>query len=85
MRKPFLFVTCPRGLFDETPGLYAPDYLEELLAAYPHVRHAQIEDVNHYNIVMGQKGAASLATLLTHEGVFDASWPHASTPIVRNA
>lgn len=71
--QPVLFITCPRGLFNETPGLYAPDHLKELLTTYPQVRHARIEDVNHYNIVMGKKGAAELAALLKAEGVLTAS------------
>ena len=66
---PILFITCPRGLFNETPGLYAPDHLNQLLTAYPQVRHASIQDVNHYNIVMGKHGAAQLAALLKTEGV----------------
>ena len=85
MTQPLLFVTCPRGLFDETPGLYAPEYLHELLAAYPHVRHAHIDDVNHYNIVMGTQGATALEALLKDQGVFEESWPHVNTPIGKNA
>src|SRR5699024_12809258 len=54
---PTLLVTCPRGLFDETPGLYSPQHLTALLNAYPQITHQRVPEVNHYTIVMAQHGA----------------------------
>lgn len=65
--KPVAFVSVPRGLRDETPGLYARDYLERLLPLYPAVRHVPLGDHNHYTIVMSEQGAADLGAVLRKE------------------
>ncbi len=65
--KPVLFVSVPRGLQDETPGLYAPDHLEQMLAHFPSVRHTHLPDLNHYTVVMGERGAEALAEVLQRE------------------
>lgn len=62
--RPLHLVTCPRGLFDQTPGLYAPERIPSLLAAYPGVTHEQIDDVNHYTIVMGEQGARQIVPIV---------------------
>lgn len=66
-KKPVVFVSVPRGLRDETPGLYAPDYLERVLGEYPAVRHVALTDLNHYTVVMGEAGAAALGEVLRTE------------------
>ena len=63
-KKPILFVTCPRGLFDEAPGLYAPEHRAQLLVQYPHVTHRELTEFNHYTVVMAQEGATRLAGLI---------------------
>lgn len=62
-----LFITVPRGLQNETPGLYPPAHLKRLLAAYPTVRHMHFDDLNHYTVVMGRRGAATLGELVRAE------------------
>ena len=64
LSKPTLFITVPRGLQNEEPGLYAPAHLQRLLDAFPQVKHVHLDDLNHYTIVMSTRGAAGLAPLL---------------------
>lgn len=67
LEVPTLFVTVPRGLLDEDPGLYAPDRVEALVASLQNVRHVRVEGVNHYTLVMSDRGAARVAEMLTDE------------------
>ncbi|UNK69488.1 alpha/beta hydrolase [Microbacterium sp. H1-D42] len=62
-----LFISVPRGLQNETPGLYPPAHLQRLLAQYPAVRHVHLDDLNHYTVVMGHRGAAALGELVRGE------------------
>lgn len=65
--RPVAFVTVPRGLRDETPGLYAPERLSALLAHYPTVRHFDLGEFNHYTVLLGVAGAAALGEVLRAE------------------
>ncbi|WP_298868566.1 alpha/beta hydrolase [uncultured Microbacterium sp.] len=67
LSKPTLFITVPRGLQNETPGLYPPAHLADLLTAFPQVRHVHLDDLNHYTVVMSERGAAMLAPLIRAE------------------
>lgn len=64
---PVLFVSVPRGLRDETPGLYPPEHLARVLAESPSIRHVHLPDLNHYTVVMGAGGAAALGEVLRAE------------------
>ncbi len=61
LRHPSLLLTAPRGLLDETPGLYEAGRLAELLEDFDRISARQVEGVNHYTITMGEKGAAAVA------------------------
>lgn len=65
--RPVVLATVRRGLRDETPGLYAPEHLSRMLERYPVVRHVELLELNHYTVVMGQRGAAALGELLRSE------------------
>src|SRR5690606_21456279 len=39
---PTLFVSVPRGLRDEEPGLYPPEHRDHALARNPGIRHAHL-------------------------------------------
>lgn len=65
--RPVVFVSVPRGLRDETPGLYAPAHLGRMLERYPTVRHTPLPDLNHYTVVLGARGAALLGEVLRAE------------------
>lgn len=64
---PTLFITVPRGLQNEDPGLYPPAHLARLLERFPAVRHVHLDDLNHYTVVMSERGAEALAPLLRAE------------------
>lgn len=57
-------LTAPRGLQNETPGLYPPAVLARWRAALPQLTVHEVADVNHYTIVMGERGAAAVAAVL---------------------
>lgn len=65
--RPAVFVSVPRGLRDETPGLYAPEHLARMLAERPCIRHVELPDLNHYTVVLGARGAAALGEVLRAE------------------
>jgi pimeloyl-ACP methyl ester carboxylesterase len=64
LRHPVRFVSVPRGLQDEPPGLYAPDRLPGLFAEYPSVIPERWEGFNHYTVVMSHAGARRVAPLI---------------------
>ena len=61
MQHPALLLTAPRGLFDETPGLYESTRLAAMLESLPLVTAREVEDVNHYTITMAEPGAKVVA------------------------
>jgi lipase len=61
MRHPVTLMTAPRGLLDQTPGLYSPSEIERWRAELPAVTILEVPDVNHYTIVMGAAGASAIA------------------------
>ena len=67
MRHPALLLTAPRGLFDETPGLYEASRLATMLESLPRVVARTVEDVNHYTITMSEAGARVVADAVTEE------------------
>ena len=65
--RPVLFLSVPRGLQDETPGLYPAEHIAALLPQFPSVRHQELDDLNHYTIVLGTVGAVALGAVLRAE------------------
>ncbi|WP_342664738.1 alpha/beta hydrolase [Microbacterium luticocti] len=65
LRHPTRLVTVPRGLQDETPGLYPPAHRERVLAQHPGIRHTHLDGFNHYTIVMSPAGADAIAPMIT--------------------
>jgi hypothetical protein len=53
-------MTAPRGLLNETPGLYSRSEIERWRAELPSVTIREVPDVNHYTIVMGAAGASAV-------------------------
>ena len=52
---------APRGLLDEPGGLYRPGWLQELASGHPLLEVREVEDVNHYTILLEQRGAQLVA------------------------
>lgn len=59
--KPVTLLTAPRGLMNETPGLYSPREIRRWKTELPAVAIREVPDVNHYTIVMGEAGAGAVA------------------------
>ena len=75
--QPVTLMTAPRGLFDQTPGLYSPSEIERWRAVLPTVAIREVPDVNHYTIVMGAAGAGAVAREVRARG----SQPRAAEPM----
>ena len=72
VRQPTTFLRAPRGLLDEPEALYRPDRASEE-PTITGMRVIEVDDVNHYTIVLAEPGAHRVA-----RAVSDAL--HASTP-----
>ena len=68
LTQPVAFLRAPRGLMDEPGGMYPVDDLRAWMAAHPDVTWTDVEDTNHYSIVLGDPGAAAVAAALTATG-----------------
>jgi lipase len=75
-RKAVSLLTAPRGLLNQTPGLYTPAQIERWSAELPGLKIREVPDVNHYTIVMGAKGADVVAGEVL-------AFVHAREPVVQ--
>jgi Predicted hydrolases or acyltransferases (alpha/beta hydrolase superfamily) len=64
VRVPIDFLRAPRGLLNETPGLYPDALLAAVRELVPRMRMHDIIDVNHYTIVMTDAGADQVAPFI---------------------
>lgn len=55
-RHPASWLVAPRGLMDEVPPLYPEAARERWTGEHPDLELTAVEDVNHYTIVMLQRG-----------------------------
>jgi lipase len=62
---PTRLLWAPRGMLDQTPGLFDPATVATTCAALDHVEPILVDDVNHYSIVFGPHGAAAVAAAIT--------------------
>jgi len=61
VRCPTVFLHAVRGMFDQPPGLYDDERLEQLRRDAPHVRLLLVRDVNHYTAMLSPRGAKIVA------------------------
>ena len=61
---PIDFLRAPRGLLDEVPPLYPDAQVARWTAAVPQLRVHEIDDVNHYTILMSDDGVARVLPVL---------------------
>ena len=64
VRVPTVILRAERGILDQPEGLYPAGYLQQLTAQRPFVEVREIQDVNHYTVLLGDKGAARVAQAL---------------------
>ena len=67
LRHTTVLLTAERGLLDQLPPLYADDRLPKLLDAYPGLDHVAVPDVNHYTIVLSERGADAVAAVVQEQ------------------
>ncbi|MCR8671550.1 alpha/beta fold hydrolase [Agrococcus sp. HG114] len=53
LEVPIALLRSPRGLFDETPGLYDDEWLATWQSRLPRLEVGDVEGTNHYTILMG--------------------------------
>lgn len=58
---PTTFLRAPRGLMNELEALYAPDAAGNGRTLVPQLIDIEVDDVNHYTIVMDEAGARAVA------------------------
>src|SRR5690606_18756063 len=66
-------------LLDQVPALYAAERIPTLLEQHPGLRHVAVPGVNHYTIVLSERGADAVARVVRAGPV--ASSPSASARI----
>ena len=64
LAPPITFIRAPRGILNETPGLYSDEIANGLAARRPNVTNELIDDVNHYTVTTSERGAKQTAAVL---------------------
>ncbi|GAA3894083.1 hypothetical protein GCM10022381_39670 [Leifsonia kafniensis] len=63
---PIDFVRAPRGLLNEPIALYGQAVVSEYASRMPNLTVHQVDNVNHYTIIMSERGAAEVAAIVRH-------------------
>lgn len=61
VKCPVRLLWCPRGLMDETPGLYRAETIDSARALIPQLSDELVPDTNHYTITLSERGAEVVA------------------------
>ncbi|MDH3301844.1 MAG: alpha/beta hydrolase [Acidimicrobiia bacterium] len=56
--QPSVLLWAPRGILDQSPGLYHADQIADASSELDHLTAALVDDTNHYTILVGEAGAA---------------------------
>ena len=64
LRIPVQFIRAPRGLLNELPGLYSAETVAEWDARMPNLTTHEVANVNHYTIVMTERGVNGVLPVL---------------------
>ena len=59
---PSILLWAPRGILDQTPGLYPPELITETVDRLDHLEAELVPDTNHYTVLVGESGAQAVAT-----------------------
>ncbi len=59
--QPTRLLWAPRGMFDQTPGLFPAEVVADVAARLDHLEAVRVDDVNHYTIVFSEHGAEQIA------------------------
>jgi pimeloyl-ACP methyl ester carboxylesterase len=66
LTHPVVFLRAPYGVFNEEPPLYAEAWVEGWIDAVPQLRWQSIPDVNHFTILLSERGAKAVADVVRH-------------------
>lgn len=58
---PTTFLWPPRGIMNQTPGLYPAELVEAWTQRLPHLESRFLDDLNHYTIALSARGGKLLA------------------------
>ncbi len=58
---PTLLLWAPRGVLDQTPGLFTLEQVQDAVQRLDHLTAVCVEDTNHYTIAVGSDGARAVA------------------------
>lgn len=61
LTRPALWLTAPRGLLDEPPGLYSQELILHWTGRHPSIPVMPVVNVNHYTIVLSRRGGDAVA------------------------
>ncbi len=61
LNRPMTMITAPRGLLGVAPGLYPTEVMDQWRAVLPDLEVAELDDVNHYTMLMTAAGVAQIA------------------------
>lgn len=67
VQQPIVFLRAPLGVFNQEPPLYADDVVAKWAAQLPKFRSTTIPDVNHFTILLSERGAAAAAEIVSAE------------------
>ena len=67
LRHPAVLLRAPAGIMGGPPGLYADAWLDTWLQRSPTLRHELIPDVNHYTILLSERGAGAVAEIVAEQ------------------
>ena len=58
---PTLLLWAPRGILDQTPGLFSPQQVRDADERLGHLTTTLVDDTNHYTIACGTRGALAVS------------------------
>jgi pimeloyl-ACP methyl ester carboxylesterase len=65
VRCPIHFIGAPRGLLNQPAPLIPDEVVRHWQRELPNLRAEVVNDVNHYTLVLGERGAAEVARALS--------------------
>ncbi|MGH9116286.1 MAG: alpha/beta hydrolase [Acidimicrobiales bacterium] len=64
LAQPVVLVRAPRGILDQEPPLYPNSAVEAVRSQVPHLSDVLVPGVNHYTIVLTDRGAKAVACVV---------------------
>jgi pimeloyl-ACP methyl ester carboxylesterase len=67
IKQSVLFVRAPLGVFNQEPPLYTEEHVAGWAEKIPQLRTMTVPDVNHFTILLSERGAAAVAGMVSAE------------------